>query len=200
MIITPRKRRVLVPLRNLRYIQTIQTRRNHIVLPLVASRFGPVHWRHELTCDGLLWMANVATNEGKESILDRNIDLSADTLKVMLATATYVANADEDFIDEGGADDAVDGRAAGTTDQTLAGKVFGKDDTGDFAYFDANDSVFSAVPAGSAITQVPWYKSTGVDTTSKLIGNFDIPDVTPNGGDITIQYATPANGGLYKLA
>ena len=149
--------------------------------------------------EGKLW-ANVFMNEAKESIVDRNIDLIADTLKCIALTATYTANADDQFIDTGGASDMVDARATGTTDQTLAGKAIGKDNTGDFAYFDANDVTFTAVPSGSAIVAVGVYKDTGTTTTSKILAYFDIPDVTPNGGDITIQWATPANGGLFKLA
>lgn len=144
-------------------------------------------------------MANIFYNEAKESIFDRNIDLIADTLKCALVNSTYVPNADEQFIDEAGADDMVDGRIAGTTDQTLAGKVTGKDLTGDFAYFDANDVTFTAVASGTVVAAVV-YKDTGTPTTSKLIGYFDIADVTANGGDITIQWATPANGGVLKGA
>lgn len=170
-----------------------------LTLPLVLGP-GRIRWSFERSCDGLLWMPNLVMNEAKESIFDRNIDLIVDTLKAGLATATWVPNADEEFIDEGGADDFVDGRAAGTTDQTLATKVIGKDLTGDFTYLDAADSVFSAVAAGAAVTQVGAYKDTGTPTTSKLLASYDIPDVTPNGGDITIQWATPANGGVLKGA
>jgi hypothetical protein len=157
-------------------------------------------WKFGLSPDGKLWMANVFMNEAKESILDRNIDLIADTLKCALVTATYTANADDQFIDAGGASDVVDARASGTTDQTLAGKAIGKDTTNDFAYFDANDSVFTAVSAGSAIVAAVVYKDTGTPTTSKIVGYFDIPDVTPNGGDITIQWAAAASGAMFKLA
>jgi hypothetical protein len=184
----------------LRYQQRVTTRPAVVTLPLMFHPLGPIHWRFARTPDGLLWMPNVVMNEAKTSIFNRNIDLIADTLKSLLANATYVSNADEQFIDEAGADDMVDGRVAGTTDQTLAGKVIAKDNTGDFAYLDANDSTFLAVPAGVAATQVGCYKSTGVDTTSKILAVYDIPDVTPNGGDITIQWATPATGGVLKGA
>jgi hypothetical protein len=145
-------------------------------------------------------MANLFYNEAKESIVDRNIDLLSDTIKAMMVKSGYVANADHQFIDEGGANDAVDHRVTGTTDQTLGSKAIGKDNTGDFAYFDAADSVFSAVPGGETAVAVVIYKDTGTPTTSKLICYLDIPDTPTNGGDITLQYATPANGGIFKLA
>jgi hypothetical protein len=144
-------------------------------------------------------MPNIFMVEAADSIVDRSIDLLVDTLKLALVKSGYVANADDQFIDTGGANDVVDHRLAGTTDQTLSGKVLGKDTTGDFSYLDANDVTFVGVPAGAAATQAVLYKDTGTPTTSKIIAVFDIPDVTPNGGDITIQFAAPASGGVLKL-
>jgi hypothetical protein len=143
-------------------------------------------------------MPNYSMVEAIESILDRNVDLLADTIKVMLVKSGYAPNLDNQFIDEGGANDPVDHRVTGTTDQTLAGKVIGKDTTGDFAYFDANDATFALVPSGETAAGVVIYKSTGVDTTSKILGFADITDTPTNGGDIVIQWATPANGGVWK--
>jgi hypothetical protein len=145
-------------------------------------------------------MANVFYNEAKTSIVNRNIDLAADTIKVMLVNSVYTANADHQFIDEAGASDAVDARLAGTTDQTLGTKVIGKDNTGDFAYFDAADSLFSAVTTGQTAVAAIVYKDTGTPTTSKMICYLDITDTPTNGGDITLQYAAPASGAVFKLA
>jgi hypothetical protein len=147
-------------------------------------------------------MANVMFNEAKKSLLagaTGEIDFIVDTIKLMAVAAGYVPNADHQFIDEGGSDDPVDHRTAGTTDQTLAGKVIGKDTTGDFAYLDADDVVYNSVTAGPAIEGVIPYKDTTVPTTSKMICYLDI-SVTPNGGNITIQFATPANGGIAKMS
>lgn len=147
-------------------------------------------------------MANVMYNEGKLALLagaSSGINFATDTIKAMAVGSGYSPNADDVFIDAGGASDPVDARTAGTTDQTLASKVLGKDTTGDFAYLDANDVVFSAVPAGPAIEGVVIYKDTGTPTTSKMICYLDI-SVTPNGGDITIQFAAPASGAIVKMA
>lgn len=144
-------------------------------------------------------MASIMYNEGNQSIIDRDIDLAANTIKAMLVNSTYTPNKDDQFIDTGGASDAVDARLSGTTDQTLANKAIGKDDTNDFAYFDADDVVFSAVTTGQTAVGVVIYKDTGTPTTSKLIAYLDITDTPTNGGDITIQFATPANGGIFKL-
>lgn len=145
-------------------------------------------------------MANLVYNRGKKIILDSTCDLVADTIKAMLVNSTYSPNADDNFIDTGGASDPVDARLTGTTDQTLAGKSVTEDDTNDFSYFDANDVVFTAVTTGQTAVGVVLYKDTGTPTTSPLLAYFDITDTPTNGGDITIAWATVANGGVLKLA
>lgn len=145
-------------------------------------------------------MSNLVMNEGKLAIVNRNIDLLADTIKMMLVSTVYTPNADDQFIDTGGASDAVDARIPGTTDQTLGTKVLGKDLTGDFAYFDAADPTFVAVASGATVAAALIYKDTGTPTTSKIIDYFDLTDTPTNGGDITIQFATPATGAALKLA
>lgn len=142
-------------------------------------------------------MANLTYNEGIESIIDRNIDFIADTIKAILLSSTYTANKDDSFIDAGGASDMVDARIG--TDQTLGTKVTGKDTTSDFAYLDAADSTWTAVAGGSTVVGVGVYKDTGTPTTSKVICYLDVTDTATNGGDITVQYATPANGGIVKF-
>jgi hypothetical protein len=147
-------------------------------------------------------MPNVMFNSGKQRLIAGStgeIDFAVDTIKAMAVTATFVPNADNVFIDAGGASDAVDARAAGTTDQTLGTKVIGVDNTGDFAYIDAADVVYTAVTAGAAIEGIVIYKDTGTPTTSPMICYLDIA-VTPNGGNITVQFATPATGGIAQLA
>lgn len=123
------------------------------------------------------------------------VDWIVDTIKAILLGSGYTPNADHEFLS-----DVTPGtnRITGTTDQTLAGKAIGQDLTGDFGYVDADDVPFTAVPAGAAAEWVGYYKSTGSDATSPLLFVLDI-NVTPNGGNITVQHATPANGGVAKL-
>lgn len=142
-------------------------------------------------------MANLTYNEGIESIVDRNIDYIADTIKAILLSSTYSPNKDDQFIDTGGASDPVDARIG--TDQTLGSKATGKDTTSDFAYLDAADPTWTAVAGGSTVVGVGVYKDTGTPTTSKLICYLDVTDTATNGGDITVQFATPANGGIVKF-
>jgi hypothetical protein len=145
-------------------------------------------------------MANIVMNEAKLSLVNGNIVFASDTIKAMLVSSVYTPNADDQFIDTGGASDAVDARIAGTTDQTIGSKTLAKDTTNDFAYLDGADVTFTAVTSGATIVGVVVYKDTGTPTTSKILAYYDVTDTPTNGGDITIQWATPANGGILKLA
>jgi hypothetical protein len=144
-------------------------------------------------------MANVFMNEAKLSLINGNIAAATDTIKYMIVTNVYTPNADDQFIDTGGASDAVDARVAGTTDQTIGSKTLAKDTTSDFAYFDGADVTFTAVAAGATVVGGLAYKDTGTPTTSKIICYHDVTDTPTNGGDITIQFATPAGGGILRL-
>jgi len=144
-------------------------------------------------------MPNVLSTEFIDSFADRSIDILNDTLKAMLVRSGYVPDKDTQFIDTGGASDAVDFRVASSTDQTISGRSIVKDTTNDFVCLTANSVTFSSVPAGPAAAGVVLYKDTGTPTTSKIIGYFDIPDVIPDGGDIVIAFPTSSNGGILKM-
>jgi hypothetical protein len=145
-------------------------------------------------------MANIVYNKGKAGILDGSIDWLNDTIKLMAVTSTYTPNADHSFIDEGGASDPVDARASGTTDQAIGTKSVVKDNTNDFGFLKGASVTYAAVAAGSAIVGFVAYKDTGTPTTSPLLAYYDTADITPNGGDITFNPASDANGGYLKAA
>jgi hypothetical protein len=58
--------------------------------------------------------------------------------------------------------------------------------------FDAADTTFLAVPAGQPIDCLACFIDTGTPATSKLLWYIDGFAVTPNGGDITIQWQNSA--------
>lgn len=122
-------------------------------------------------------MASTLYPIGKKAILDADIDLSADTIKVALVdTGTYIYSAAHDFYND------LSGVVG--TPGTLASK------TTTAGVFDAADLVFSAV-SGASVEALVIYKDTGNAATSALIAYIDtgtgLP-VTPNGGDITIAW------------
>jgi hypothetical protein len=81
--------------------------------------------------------------------------------------------------------------AAIVTDVTLGGKTANGAGT-DPGCFDAADATFLAVPTGAAIDCCAVFKDTGAPATSPLLFYLDGFTVTPNGGDITLQWANSA--------
>jgi hypothetical protein len=124
-------------------------------------------------------MANALYPTGKKAILDGDVDLLVDTIKVGLVDlGTYTYNSAHDFYDD------ISAAIVGTP-QTLGTKTT----TG--GVFDAADVTFTAV-SGATVEAIAIWKDTGVAGTSQLIAFLDtgvtgLP-VTPNGGDIGIQW------------
>jgi hypothetical protein len=81
--------------------------------------------------------------------------------------------------------------AAIVTDVTLGTKTANGSGT-DPGCFDAADATFTSVPSGAAIDCLAVFKDTGVAGTSPLLFYIDGFTVTPNGGDITIQWQNSA--------
>lgn len=131
-------------------------------------------------------MASVAYELSLKKFMDADIDLLVDTIKCRLVrTSAYTFSQTHDFAD--------DLPAAIVTDATLGSK------TTTAGVFDAADAVFSAVPAGAAIDACVFYKDTGAAATSPVFLYLDGFSVTPNGGDITLQWAA-ASPNIWKIA
>lgn len=147
-------------------------------------------------------MANLVYNRGKEAIAKGEIDLDTSDLRVMLVKSTYVENADHLTVDDGSANDPASHEitVAGYARGALAGKVVTRDDTNDFAYLDGTDQLFAALAAGETIGGAVLYRHSGVDSGNILLSYYDLANTPTNGGDVTVQWATPANGGVLKLA
>jgi len=154
-------------------------------------------------------MASLVYNEAKRKLLDGTLDLTTDTIIVMLVTASYVANVDHDFVDEAGANDPIDHELTGTGytaghgnsgRKTLAAKAFSTDDANDRGEFDDTaDITWTAITAGTAAAAIIHRVGTADDTTALLIAYIDtggFPVVT-NGGDFTIQWNAE---GILQLA
>lgn len=77
--------------------------------------------------------------------------------------------------------------AAIATDVVLGTKTANGQGT-DPGCLDAADATFTAVPSGAAIDCLVVFKDTGTAGTSPLLFYIDGFTVTPNGGDITIQW------------
>jgi hypothetical protein len=128
-------------------------------------------------------MANVIYDLGRESFLKGEISWDADNIvTVLVDLADYTANvATDQFITSvpAGARVAVSGNLASKT--TTNGAA------------DAADVTFSSV-TGDISEALVIYQNTGVEGTSRLIAYIDTATglpVTPNGGDIQVQWSAP---------
>lgn len=135
-------------------------------------------------------MANVLYDKGRQGFLDGSIDWDTDDIRaILIDTADYTVNlSTHDNLDDipGAARVAVSG--ALTTKTVVDGVA------------DADDVTFSAV-SGDECEAIVLYKHTGTESTSRLIAYIDdatgLP-VTPNGGDIEVQWAGGASK-IFKL-
>ena len=135
-------------------------------------------------------MANVLYAKGRQGFLDGSIDWDTDDIRaILIDTADYTVNlSTHDNLDDipGAARVAVSGALAGKT--VVDGVA------------DANDVTFSAV-SGDECEALVLYKHTGTESTSRLIAYIDSASglpVTPNGGDIEVEWAAGASK-IFKL-
>ena len=121
-------------------------------------------------------MASQLYPKGKKKILDADIDMLVDNLKILfvdVADETY--NAADEFHSD------ITGAGIVATSGNLAGK------TTTSGVFDANDLTLLAV-SGDQFEAVVLYKDTGVSATSPLIAWFDIAAFTPTGVDVAVIF------------
>lgn len=128
-------------------------------------------------------MANALYTTAKTALMNGELNLSTDNLKVVLVdTGVYTANLTTDaFLSD------VSGIVA--TSSTLIGTVVAA------GVFSAADVTFVAV-TGNSVEALVIYKDTGVASTSQLIAYIDTATglpVTPDGSDISIVWDTGPN-------
>jgi len=118
---------------------------------------------------------------GKKNILDGEIDLLTDNIKLLLVTSGYTYDATDEFhADISGATIVATSANLGSKTVTLSGTK---------QVFDAADVTFSAVNNGT-FTAMILYRDSGVSATSQLIGHFTTASTATNGGDITITFSS----------
>jgi len=130
-------------------------------------------------------MANALYDHGREGFLGGTIDWDTHDIRIILSDAAdYVKDlAVDDFLDD------VAGAARVATSDALVGKTI----TAGVA--DATDKTWATV-AGDVSEEIVGYYHTGVEATSALIFDIDTATglpVTPNGGDITVQWDAGAD-------
>ena len=126
-------------------------------------------------------MANAVYPIGKKALLDADIDLLSDTIKIVLCDSGYTYSASHDNLDD------ITAGARVATSSALASKTT----TG--GSFDAADVTYQAL-TGDTVTSWVLFKDSGTESTSKLIAYFDTVSgggalsFTPSGGDLTLSF------------
>ena len=126
-------------------------------------------------------MANAIYPIAKKALLDADIDLSADTIKIVLCTSSYTYSSSHDFLNDVTAGYRVATSAALSSKTTTGGA------------FDAADVTYTAL-TGSTVTSWILFRDTGTESTSNLIAYFDTVSgggalsYTPNGSNFILQF------------
>lgn len=139
-------------------------------------------------------MANLVYNRGIFEVMNLGALSTAD-LRVMLVQSTYTENKDHNVVADVVAHEL---SVAGYARVALTTKTLTEDDTNDFAYLDADDVAFGALTAGQTIGGAVLFRHTGSDATAPVIAYYDLINTPTNGGTFTVQWNTPANGGVLK--
>ena len=134
-------------------------------------------------------MASALYDKGRNAFLKADVDMLVDTIKIALLKTTHTPDlANHDFWDDVSADQVGSSVTLGTKDCTDG-------------VFDAADATFLLV-TGVECNYIAMYHDTGTPATSTLIALLDTDvtglPVTPNGGDIEVQWAATANK-IFKL-
>lgn len=134
-------------------------------------------------------MASWTTNKARFDVLTRaNAGGAAAVWKVLLVDtepASAAAAADLNFVAEVVANELAD---ASYSRKTLANVTVTEDDTGDAAFIDADDPVWTAL-AGAETAVGAWvYREVSNDADSVLYAFVDSNDLATNGGDVTLTF------------
>ncbi len=156
-------------------------------------------------------MADFLYNTASADLWNGTTDFITDSdIKMGLATSSYVADRDNDFLEEAANDfnehELSGGNYTagfgGAGRKVLASKSITVDKSNDRAYADCADITWTALGAAAGTpSQAITLEERTNDADSALLAHHDSGfPVTPNGGDVTVQIAAGASGGLFYLA
>jgi hypothetical protein len=136
-------------------------------------------------------VANVLYDKGREGFLSATVSWPADTIKLVFAMSGYTPNVSQHQYMS-----SVPSAAQAIRSSAFASKTY----TDGIA--DAADVVLATVPAGPTIHYVLIFEEAGTDAAAQpLIAFIDTATglpVTPNGGQITVQWDNAVNR-IFKL-
>lgn len=141
-------------------------------------------------------MASFMYGLASEKIIEQSLDFIVDTIKVGLSTSVHVPDKDDEFLDDVGADDFIDGELSGTGyvagfgnsgRHELLSRTVVYDTANDRVELDGADSLWSGINAGT-IEHASLLKEITNDAASPIITEVDVATTVTNGGDVTIQW------------
>lgn len=144
-------------------------------------------------------MASIVYNKCKELLAQAALNWDTADIRAALVKSTYTADADQNFLDNAGANDVVDHECgvASYARVALTNTSINRDDTNDVVEFLCDDVAFGALEAGETIGGVVIYLYNASDAAAALLV-FD--DLTGNqaldGNTVTYQ---PASGVVFKI-
>ena len=138
-------------------------------------------------------MADTIYNRFFANLMNKEVDLEADTIRVALLTSSYTINKDHNTWSDVSANE-VSGTGYTAGGATLANKSVAQDNTNDEATFDADDVTWSS----STITARYAVLYDDTLTNDDLIAVFDFgSDQSSSSGDFTLQFSSD---GILSLA
>jgi hypothetical protein len=118
----------------------------------------------------------------------KKLDLSADTIKVMLCTSTYTPDQDHEY-KSSVTNEVANGNGYTTGGAALANKALTYDAANNAMKFDADDTVWAASTITARYAVIYDETSGGSDATRCLLGYVDFgADVTSTNGNFTITW------------
>lgn len=139
-------------------------------------------------------MASIWYNSGKADVLKGDIDLNADDIRVLLATASYTPDPDHDFVN-----DITNELSGGNyVRKALANESVAVDNANDRADFKADNVTWTALTG--APRYAIYFKQVTSDADHRLLVCNDLGAQSVAGVDFTIKHDGQAsNGAVARL-
>ena len=138
-------------------------------------------------------MASNFYNNGLLKLLNGSINYTSDNIALLVVDNTYTFDRTDEFVSD------LTGEVSGSgySRQSLANKTVTLNATTNTIVFDCDNVSYTAITTSSALSAGIVYDDTGVDSTSSLIGFFDMPETTTNASDVAI-IVSPS--GLFEVS
>lgn len=146
-------------------------------------------------------MASMWYTKGLKACLDGTIELTTDTIKVMLVEDSYTADKDHEFVTFSGPECPSNHEISvtnytggyGGSGRKTATVTLQANTTDDRVEVVIGDLTWSNLGVGATIGGAVLLKETTNDNASRIIGFIDVDDVATNTGNVTLDFSTSGN-------